>query len=217
MTLLDIGLISLKTIGCYFFLILILRIMGKREISQVSTHDIVVFLIISELFSLSLNDSSQSILKSIIPIGIIVIFQILTAFISLKSRKFRILMEGSPTFLIINGNININELKRQRYNIDDLMSQLHQNNIQSPLEVSFAFIEDNGTLCIIKKNEQIVKNPEVLIIDGEFNENYIKKYNIDISKIREILLKKGYQSEKEIFFGQELINDLYLVPFEKKD
>jgi uncharacterized membrane protein YcaP (DUF421 family) len=217
MTLLDIGLISLKTIGCYFFLILILRIMGKREMSQVSTHDIVVFLIISELFSLSLNDSSQSILKSIIPIGIIVIFQILTAFISLKSRKFRILMEGSPTFLIINGNININELKRQRYNIDDLMSQLHQNNIQSPLEVSFAFIEDNGTLCIIKKNDQIVKNPEVLIIDGEFNEDYIKKYNIDISKIREILLKRGYQSEKEIFFGQELINDLYLVPFEKKD
>jgi len=75
MTLLELGLLSLKTIGCYFFLIIILRVMGKREMSQVSTHDIVVFLIISELFSLSLNDSSNSILKSLLPVTIIVFFK----------------------------------------------------------------------------------------------------------------------------------------------
>ena len=150
MTLLELGLLSLKTIGCYFFLIIILRVMGKREMSQVSTHDIVVFLIISELFSLSLNDSSNSILKSLLPVTIIVLFQIITAYISLKSRKFRLLTEGKPTFLIVDGKIDIQELKRQRYNIDDLMSHLHQNNIQSPIEVSYAFIEDNGTLSSIK-------------------------------------------------------------------
>ena len=215
MTLLELGLLSLKTIGCYFFLIIILRVMGKREMSQVSTHDIVVFLIISELFSLSLNDSSNSILKSLIPVTIIVLFQIITAFISLKSRKFRLLTEGKPTFLIIDGKIDIRELKKQRYNIDDLMSHLHQNNIQSPIEVSYAFIEDNGTLCVIKKSERIVKNPELLIIDGEINKDYLKKYNLTYEKVIEMLKKKGYQNEKEIFFGQELIDDLYLIPFEK--
>ena len=56
MTLEEIGLISYKTIGCYIFLIVILKLMGKREMSKVSTFDIVVYLIISELFSLSLNE-----------------------------------------------------------------------------------------------------------------------------------------------------------------
>ena len=100
MSLNEICLISIKTIGCYLFLIIILRIMGKREMSQVSTFDIVVYLIISELFSLSLNEPEHSILRTIIPISIIVILQLLTALISLKSRRFRNLTEGKPTYLI---------------------------------------------------------------------------------------------------------------------
>ena len=137
MTLDEIFLLGGKTILSYFLLIIILRIMGKREMSQVSTFDIVVFLIISELFTLSLNEPKLSIFRSIIPIVIIVIFQLTTAFISLKSRKFRLIIEGKPTYLIKNGEIDIKELKRQRYNLDDLMGQLHINNIQSPKEVSF--------------------------------------------------------------------------------
>ena len=62
-----------------------------------------------------------SIFRSIIPIVIIVIFQLTTAFISLKSRKFRLIIEGKPTYLIKNGEIDIKELKRQRYNLDDLI------------------------------------------------------------------------------------------------
>lgn len=215
MSLNEICLISIKTIGCYLFLIIILRIMGKREMSQVSTFDIVVYLIISELFSLSLNEPEHSILRTIIPISIIVILQLLTALISLKSRRFRNLTEGKPTYLIKDGKIDINEMKRQRYNLDDLMSQLHQNNIQSPLEVSFAFIEDNGTLCVIKKKNQIVKNPDLFIIDGEINSDYLKRYNLTKNDIIKMINQKGYKSEKEIFLGQELIDEIYILPFEE--
>ena len=220
MSLNEICLISIKTIGCYLFLIIILRIMGKREMSQVSTFDIVVYLIISELFSLSLNEPEHSILRTIIPISIIVVLQLLTALISLKSRRFRNLTEGKPTYLIKDGKIDINEMKRQRYNLDDLMSQLHQNNIQSPLEVSFAFIEDNGTLCVIKKKNQIVKNPDLFIIDGEINSDYLKRYNLTKNDIIKMINQKGYKSEKEIFLGQELIDEIYILPFkefEKKE
>ena len=111
-------------------------------------------------------------------------------------------------------------MKRQRYNLDDLMSQLHQNNIQSPLEVSFAFIEDNGTLCVIKKKNQIVKNPDLFIIDGEINSDYLKRYNLTKNDIIKMINQKGYKSEKEIFLGQELIDEIYILPFkefEKKE
>ena len=215
MTLEEIGLISYKTIGCYIFLIVILKLMGKREMSKVSTFDIVVYLIISELFSLSLNEPKHSILRTIIPISIIVILQLLTAFISLKSRKFRHITEGKQTFLIVKGKLEINEMRKQRYNIDDLMSQLHQKGIQSPIEVEYAFIEDYGTLSIIRKDNKIVKNPEVMIMDGEINQDYLKKYQITKEYVETKIKEKGYNDVSEIFFGQELIDDLYIVPFEE--
>lgn len=215
MTIEEIGLISYKTVGCYIFLIVILKLMGKREMSKVSTFDIVVYLIISELFSLSLNEPQHSILRTIIPITIIVILQLLTALISLKSRKFRLITEGKPTFLIVKGKIDIKEMKKQRYNIDDLMSQLHQKDIQSPIEVEYAFIEDNGTLSVIKKKNIIVKNPDLMIMDGIINKDYLDKYQIDEEYVINKIKEKGFNSVKEIFIAQELIEDLYIVPYEE--
>ena len=106
MTFVDILLLSGKTVICYVFLMTILKWMGKREIGKVSTFDLVVFFVVSELFSLSLNDPKSSIFHSLIPIIIIVLFQLITAVISLKNRKFRKFMEGTPSFLIINGEID---------------------------------------------------------------------------------------------------------------
>ncbi len=183
--------------------------------SQVSTFDIVVYLIISELFSLSLNDPNTSIFRSIIPILIIVIFQILTAYISLKSKKLRTIIEGKPTYLIKDGKIDIKELRKQRYNLDDLMSQLHQNNIQSIKEVSYAFIEDNGQFCVISKKNRIVKCPELMIIDGKVNDDYLKLSNKKKEDVIRLINEKGYQRVEEIFLAQELIDELYIIPFEK--
>ena len=215
MTLHEIFLLGGKTIICYFFLIIILKIMGKREMSQVSTFDIVVFLIISELFTLSLNEPKLSIFRSIIPIVIIVILQLLTSFISLKCRKIRLIIEGRPTYLIKNGEIDIEELKKQRFNLDDLMSQLHISNIQSPKEVEYAFLEDNGNLSVIRKDKLIVKNPDIMIMDGKINQDYLKKYNIDEKYVIKQIKEKGYKDVKEIFFGQELKDELYIIPFEE--
>lgn len=215
MTLNEIFLLSSKTIISYFFLIIILKMMGKREMSQVSTFDIVVYLIISELFSLSLNDPNTSIFRSIIPILIIVIFQIITAYISLKSKKLRTIIEGKPTYLIKDGKIDIKELRKQRYNLDDLMSQLHQNNIQSIKEVSYAFIEDNGQFCVISKKNRIVKCPELMIIDGKVNDDYLKLSNKKKEDVIRLINEKGYHHVEEIFLAQELIDELYIIPFEK--
>ena len=120
----EVGIIAYRTIFLYFFLLFILRIMGKREIGNLSSFDIVVFFVISELFSLSLNDLSNSILHSILPILIIVTLQIATAFLSLKSKKIREVAEGKQTYIIYKGKIDINAMKKERYSIDDLMSQI---------------------------------------------------------------------------------------------
>ena len=120
----EVGQVSYKTIVCYFFLLVVLKLMGKREIGKISTFDIVVFFVISELFSLSLNEPEHSILRSIIPVTIIVVLQIATAFASLKFSKIRKGMEGESTYIIYKGKIIQEEMKRQRYTVEDLMMQL---------------------------------------------------------------------------------------------
>ena len=215
MSLEEIFHLSYKTLICYGFLILILKVMGKREIGKLSTFDIVVFFVISELFSLSLNEPKASILHSLIPISIIVILQILTAFISLKNRKFRKKMEGYPTFLIYNGEINITEMKKNRYNIDDLLLQLKMKDVQTPDEVQFAILENNGELNVIIKEDNLLLDPLPVIEDGEVNEKTLNRLNMTKEDLYKIIFQEGYTKFEEIFILILKENGVFLLPYEK--
>lgn len=215
MSLEEIFHLSYKTLICYGFLILILKFMGKREIGKLSTFDIVVFFVISELFSLSLNEPKASILHSLIPISIIVVLQILTAFISLKNRKFRKKMEGYPTFLIYNGEINIIEMKKNRYNIDDLLLQLRMKDVQTPDEVQFAILENNGELNVILKEDNLLLDPLPVIEDGEVNEKTLNRLNMTKEDLYKVIFQEGYTKFDEIFILILKENGVFLLPYEK--
>ena len=210
----EYGIIAYRTVFLYFFLLFFLRIMGKREIGNLSSFDIVVFFVISELFSLSLNDLSNSILHSILPILIIVTLQIITAFLSLKSKKIREVAEGKQRYIIYKGKIDINAMKKERYSIDDLMSQIYQKGYVSPREIDYAILDDTGKLLIIKKSKGI-HYVEPLIQDGRFNEEFIRKNNISKEYIYKEMMKKGYTEVEDIFFAQALEDEFYIVPFKE--
>lgn len=215
MTLLEIFQLTYKTIICYFTLIFILKIMGKRELGQVSTFDIVVFFVISELFSLSLNEPDHSILRSLIPIGIIVILQVLSAFLSLRIPKLRKVFEGKNVIIIDKGKINYENMRKERYNLDDLMEGLFQNHIQSPLEVEYAFLLDSGNMVVIKKSECILLSLDPLIQDGVINKEALKSINMSEDELMLLIKEKGYSDYKKIFFAQLLKDGLYIIPFDE--
>lgn len=213
MDIISIFLLIGKTIFSYIFLMIILKIMGKRELSQISMFDVVIFLIMSELFSLALNDKESSLIQFIVPIIVIVILELVSAFLSLKSYRIRRFFEGEPTFLIYNGEIDYEAMKKNNYNISNLMIQLRNNNVQSPIEVSFAILEGNGNLNIIKKEEQIVYYPDPIIMDGKLNLIALKKMNLSEEDVLLLIAKNNYQNYDEIFFAQLLVDGIYIVPF----
>ena len=217
MTFTEIFQIIYKTILCYFFILFCLKIMGKREIGEISAFDIVVFFIISELFSLSLNEPEHSILRSIIPVSIIVLLQLVTALISLYVPKFRSLMEGKKSYLIYKGVIQQNEMKRQRYTIEDLMAQLRMKEIQTPQDVEYAILENNGELTIIKKDNCIMLSPDPLIMDGKINKTALARITKDEVWLVEELKKLGFIDIRKLFLVLYLKNGLYVVPFKKGD
>ena len=217
MTFSEIFQIIYKTILCYFFILFCLKIMGKREIGEISAFDIVVFFIISELFSLSLNEPEHSILRSIIPVSIIVLLQLVTALISLYVPKFRSLMEGKKSYLIYKGVIQQNEMKRQRYTIEDMMAQLRMKEIQTPQDVEYAILENNGELTIIKKDNCIMLSPDPLIMDGKINKTALARITKDEVWLVEELKKLGFIDISKLFLVLYLKNGLYVVPFKKGD
>lgn len=211
MTWIEIWQVLYKTIICYFFLILILKVMGKREVGKVSTFDIVVFFVISELFSLSLNDPKMSILHSLIPITIIVLLQLLSAYLSLKNQNVRRIMEGRVNFIIYKGEIQQDEMTRQRYNIQDLMTQIRTKDIQSPEEVEFGILEDNGTLNLITKKDCTMKDPEPLLTDGKVQKHTLVRLGVDEVWLKEQLKLQDIHDYKEVLLALSMNDGLYVV------
>lgn len=195
----------------YFILIMALRFMGKREVGELSVFDIVIYLVMSELLALGVTELDASLWKSIIPIITLALMQFLLSFIFLKHKKSRDFVDGIPSILIHNGTLNQNEMKRQRYNIDDLLSQLREKDISSLSEVEFAILENNGSLSILKKQNCLIIHPSPVIQDGEINEHVL----LDIHKDKEWLLKElkkyGFENEKKIFLCMLEKNRLYIL------
>lgn len=201
--------VLIKTFVLYFFLIFVLRTMGKREIGELSLFDIAVIFIISEILSISISDPNKSILLSIIPIIIIVILEILISKVCYKFEKLRDIVYGKSEIIILYGKINVDIMKKERYNLDDLISQLHGNNISSPKEVKFAILEANGKLTVFKYDSDIYW-PEPIIKDGKLIKSVITKLNLSIYKLNIELKKRGYHNYNNILICYLLEDDLYI-------
>ena len=136
----DLLIITVKTIFFYFFIILAYRIMGKREVAQLGITDLIVSILIAELVAISIENFNDTILNTVIPISLLVLLEVLLAFISIKSKKIRYFFDGKPSLIISNGQINYKEMVKLRYSLEDLLFQLRQNSIKSIEEVEYAFL-----------------------------------------------------------------------------
>ncbi len=144
-----------RTLFYYLVVVIIFRLMGKREIGELSLLDIVVYIMIAEIAVLTIDDLSLFFGYGLIPMAILLGIQRLTAWISLKSPLFRAWFEGRPAIIISQGKIDEYEMKKNRFNFDDLLQQLRENGIESINKVSYAILEPSGKLSIIEKSRQI--------------------------------------------------------------
>lgn len=150
----DIMLITLiRTVLLYAFIILSVRIMGKRQISDMQTSELVITLVISDIAAIPMQNTEQPLLSGILPILLLVALEIIVSVIMMKSRKFRTLICGNSVLIIKEGKILENELKRLRITYEDLFSLLRQQEVFNVSDVHYAIIETNGSLSILKYNQ----------------------------------------------------------------
>ncbi|MEG0737561.1 DUF421 domain-containing protein [Amedibacillus sp. YH-ame10] len=200
-----------KCFVVYFVIILSLRVMGKREVGELSVFDIVIYLVMSELLALSIAETKESIMKSLVPIFTLAIMQIAISWILLKSKKIRDIFDGKSVILIHNGHINQDKMKKERYNIDDLMSQIRSKDLCTPDEVAFAVLENSGELSIIPKKQCKVKHPDPLINDGIVNKDALADLKYDETWLVESLKKEGIDDIHDVFLCMYQKDGFYVI------
>ncbi|HAB67459.1 MAG TPA: hypothetical protein DCE23_08845 [Firmicutes bacterium] len=168
-----------RTLFFYFFILLCYRIMGKREIAQLSISDLTISILIAELVAISIENRDDNTLLTILPIVLLVGLEVILAFIQLKSNGFREFLDGKPSLIVDKGKLNFKEMVKQRYSVDDLLIALRSNQIKSIDEVDYAILETNGKLSIFKKNifKMSGDYPLPLVIDGKVDYETLRAIN----------------------------------------
>ena len=200
-----------KTLFFYFLITIVYRIMGKREVGELSIMDFIVSIFIAELAAMSIDNHNESIFMSLFPMIILVLIQIGIAKISFNNSKIRTLIDGDPSVIINRGKINFKEMLNQRYNLDDLLVQLRSKGIKSIEEVDYAILETSGKLSVFKKEEDKNRSyPLPIIIEGEIQEDTLIQINKDKKWLKETLKDKNYILD-DIFYGFYKNNKLFLI------
>lgn len=199
---------------CLVFYIVIAisyRVMGKREVGELSIMDFIVSIFLAQLASISIENLEDNIFVSMGPILLLVLIQLILARLSYKNSKVRNILDGDVSVIINRGKINFEEMLKQRYNLDDLLSQLRDKEIKSIEEVDYAILETSGKLSVFKKSDD--KNsvyPLPVIIDGVVQEDVLMQIKKDKDWLDKMISNEGYKLE-DIFYGFYRKNNLYLI------
>ncbi|MBX9973175.1 DUF421 domain-containing protein [Cytobacillus firmus] len=190
-----------RTLFLYAVILLIFRLMGKREIGELSILDLVVYIMIAELAVVAIETPDSEILKNVLPMLLLMVVQIVLALFSLKSKTFRDVVDGKPTIIINKGKIDENAMRKQRYNFDDLLLQLREKDIAKISDVEFAILESSGTLSVFKKKESKEGGITIpLIIDGTIQKTNLETINKSDFWLRQELRKEGFKELSNISF-----------------
>lgn len=215
-----------RTLILYAIVIVVMRIMGKRQIGELQPFELAVAIMISELAAVPMQNTGIPLISGIIPILTLLIAQITISFIALKSTWARGIICGRPSILIENGKILEKNLQTEMYTLNDLLEQLRSKDIANIADVEFAILETNGELSIIPKSQKRPITPAdlnipthyeglpmELIVDGEIVHKNLSKANLDEDWLIGKLNERGIESTEDVLFANlDSAGDLYCQP-----
>ena len=204
----------IRTIFLYIVLIITVRIMGKKQVGELEPAELVVVFLLSELASIPMQDMNLPLMSSIVPIATLISLEILISIITLKSRALRNIFQGRPAILINKGILDEQEMKRQCYNLDEVMEQIRQEGYSDVREVEYAILENSGKISVIPSakgkaltaEDMGIKTspgimPYFVISDGKIAKKGLELVGVSEEELMKKLRKKGIKKPEEVFFA----------------
>ncbi|WP_235828089.1 DUF421 domain-containing protein [Brevibacillus migulae] len=212
--------ILLRTLFTYFFLLILLRLMGKRELGKLSVFDVVISIMLAEMAVLAIDQVDRPGIYFYVPMVMIALLEIGMSYLSMRSKKIRDVVDGSADLIIENGEIREEAMRRNRLNMDDLMVHLRQKNINNLADVEFAILEPTGQMSVFPKESKHAVTredlhmdppkpvgpvtfqglPIPLILDGKIRDDALGKIGQNKFWLKKEIRKHGIKDVKEISF-----------------
>ncbi|CUQ18090.1 hypothetical protein BH721_06885 [Clostridium baratii] len=208
-------IVCIRTAILYILVVIVMRLMGKRQIGELQPYEFVITIMISDLASLPMQDSRLPLLLGIIPILTLLLLKILLSQLQLKCQFARRVVEGEPSILIYKSKINYNALKSQQINIDELMEEMRLSGYFNLDDITYAILETNGHISFFpsepststsnesssNKNNSELHLPKILVSDGKINKNPLTKIDKDNDWIISVLNKHGIDDVKKVLIA----------------
>ncbi len=208
----------IRTLILYIFVAFAVRLMGKRQLSELQPSELVVTLLIADLASIPMENNDKPILSGIIPTLILISCEILISVVMMKNSFFRKLICGSPVMVIEDGKILRDKMSSLRITTEDLCVQLRQQGIFSIEDVEYCIVETNGKLSVLQKPEKRTPSAEdfnieisdeglevVVINDGEYLKSSMEINNTSVKEIENIIKREKVK-----------LKDIFIMTYNKK-
>lgn len=214
-----------RTLILYIIVIIAMRIMGKRQLGELQPSELVVAIMISDLASVPMQAIDIPLLSGILPVMTLIIAEVMMSYLSLKSKHMRKLLSGEASIIIYDGKIDERELKKLRFNINDLLEELRLNSCHDVSDVQVAVIETSGKLSVIPKDsartatteDLSLKNlrrdglPCTIVSDGVLDKRELKRSGKDMAWLEREMKKHGIKRIKDIFIASlDAEGDLFI-------
>ena len=206
------AIVFIRTLIIYFALVLIMRLLGKRQLGEMELSEFVVAALIADLASHPLQDIGIPMINGLVPIITLFCCEVLISGMTMKNIRLRALFFGKPSMLVEKGKILQNEMRKNRFTTDELMEELRNQGYPDISSVEYAVLETDGRLSVIPypseapvtpaqlKIEAADKGyPVVVISDGHVIQSNLRLVGRDMNWLKQRLAALGIKDTKQVF------------------
>ncbi len=218
-----------RAIVLYIIVLIVMRLMGKREIGQLQPFELAISIMIADLATLPMAETGIPISNGIIPILGLLVMHLVISLLNMKSTKAREIICGKPSILIFRGKIDQHVLKKERFTINELEERLRDNNIFNIGDVEYAVLETSGQVTVIPKPNKRPTVPEDfniepkyegipydLVVDGKVMYKNLEKLGKNYVWLQRQTEKFGIKPEEALIVTIDGNNQFYCQPIEKE-
>ena len=201
----------IRSILLYIIVLIVMRLMGKREIGQLQPFELAISIMIADLASTPMADAGIPLSNGIIPILALLVMHLIISIINIKSMKAREILCGKPSILIHKGRIDEKMLKKERFTINELEERLRASNVVNIGDVEYAILETSGQVTVIQKANKRTTTPQDfgiepkyegitydLVLDGKVMYENLKKIKKDYNWLKKQVNKFGIEPEQAL-------------------
>lgn len=218
-----------RAIILYILVLVVMRLMGKREIGQLQPFELAISIMIADLATIPMAETGVPISNGIIPMSGLLVMHLIISMINIKSTKAREIICGKPSILIFRGKIDEKVLRKERFTINELEERLRDNSIFNIGDVEYAILETSGQVTVIPKPNKRGTTPEDfniepkyegipydLVVDGKVMYENLDKIGKNYVWLQKQTKKFGIQPEEALIVTIDGDNQFYCQPLDKK-